>query len=50
MSTTHLYFRVELEHDPGEDPEKVGAEICRQIQRVYGVRLAELSSMTTAEE
>lgn len=50
MSRTHLFFKVELEHDPEEDPERAGAEICRQIQRVFGVRFAELSSITKVEE
>jgi hypothetical protein len=50
MSRTHLFFKVELEHEPGENPERFGDEICRQIQRVYGVRFAELSSITKVEE
>ncbi len=50
MNRTHLFFKVELEHEPGENPERVGEEICRQIRRVYGVRSAELSSITTAED
>lgn len=50
MNRTHLFFKVELEHDSEENPERVGAEICRQIQRVYGVRLAELSSVTVVED
>lgn len=50
MSRTHLFFKVELEHEPGENPERISDEICRQIQRVYGVRFAELSSLTRVEE
>jgi hypothetical protein len=50
MSRIHLFFKVELEHDPGENPERRGEEICRLIQRVYGVRFAELASMTKVEE
>jgi tetrahydromethanopterin S-methyltransferase subunit G len=50
MSRTHLFFKVEVEHDAGENPQRLGEEICRQIQRVYGVRLAELSSLTKVEE
>jgi hypothetical protein len=50
MSRTHVFFKVELEHDAGENPEKLGEEICRQIQRVYGVRFAELSSITKVED
>jgi tetrahydromethanopterin S-methyltransferase subunit G len=50
MSRTHLFFKVEVEHDAGENPQRLGEEICRQIQRVYGVRLAELSSLTKVDE
>jgi hypothetical protein len=44
---TQLHFKVELEHDRDEDPRRVAAEICRQIQKVYGVRSAELTSFHT---
>ena len=35
---TDLYLKVELDLDPKESPERVAAEICRTIRRVYGVR------------
>jgi len=50
MSRIHLFFKVEVEQDAGEDPQRIGDEISRQIRRVYGVRTAELSSFTTVEE
>jgi hypothetical protein len=50
VAVTNLFIKVEIEHDEDEDPRKLGAEICRQIQRVYGVRLAEVSNFTTVEE
>lgn len=50
MPQTNLFFKVEVEHDEHDPPEKIGAEICRQILKVYGVRSAELSSFTKAEE
>ena len=43
MSRTDLYIKVEIEVD-GEDPKRLAAEICRQIQKVYGVRSAELTN------
>jgi hypothetical protein len=45
-----LFFKVEVEHEPGEDVRALGAEIARQIQKLYIVRSAELSSFTTSEE
>ena len=50
MAVTNLFIKVEVEHDDEENPQKLGAEICRLILRVYGVRLAEVSSFTTLEE
>jgi hypothetical protein len=50
MNRTNLFFKVEVEHDPREKPERIGDEICRQILKVYGVRQAELSNFTTLEE
>jgi hypothetical protein len=50
MSRTNLFFKVEIEHDPEEKPERIGDEICRKILKLYGVREAELSNYTTAEE
>jgi hypothetical protein len=50
VAVTHLFLKVEIEHDEKESPQKLGAEICRQIMKVYGVRSAELSNFTTVEE
>lgn len=50
MDRTNLFFKVVIEHDPDESPERLGREICRQIQKVYGVRTAELTSHTHVEE
>jgi hypothetical protein len=47
---TDLYLKVELDLDPKETPDRVAAEICRVIRRVYGVRKAEVSSMVEREE
>lgn len=50
MAVTHLFIKVEIEHDEKDNPQKLGAEICRQIRKVYGVRSAEVSNITVAEE
>lgn len=50
MTQTNLFIKVEVEHDEQDPPEKLGDEICRQILKVYGVRTAELSSFTKAED
>jgi hypothetical protein len=49
MSRTNLFFKVEIEHDPEEKPEKIGDEIRRQLMKFYGVRDAELSNYSTVE-
>jgi hypothetical protein len=50
MKRTNLFFKVDIEHDENEAPEKLGAEICRQLLKIYGVRDAELSSFTPVED
>jgi len=49
MARTDLYLKVELVLDEKEDPERVAAEICRMIGKVYGVRRAEVSNMVEKE-
>jgi hypothetical protein len=49
MPRTDVYLKVELDLDPKESPERIASEICRQIKRVYGVRLAEVSSIIPRE-
>lgn len=44
-----LYIKVEVTLEEDEKVERVAAEICRQIERVYVVRKAELSSAVARE-
>ena len=50
MVRTHLFFKVEIEHDEEENPEKIGGEIERQLRKLYVVRAVELSSVVTQPE
>jgi hypothetical protein len=50
VQRTHLFIKVEIEHDPEEHPQPIGEEICRQIRKRHGVRDAELASYTTVED
>jgi hypothetical protein len=50
MGRTNLFFKVEVEHDDEERPEKIGEEIERYLRRLYIVRSVELSSAVTSEE
>ena len=49
MSRTDLFFKVQVEHQPAENPERIGDEIRRHVLRLYGVREVELSNFTTEE-
>jgi len=48
-----VYLKVELDLPDSEKdrerPERVAYEICRTIQRIYGVRSAEVSSIVEKE-
>jgi hypothetical protein len=50
MSRTNLFFKVELEHDREDDPQRLGEEIGRKLLKLYGVRRVELSNFATVEE
>jgi hypothetical protein len=50
MPKSDLFFKIEIEHDDKDTPQKLGDEICRQLLKFYGVRSAELSSFTTTED
>jgi hypothetical protein len=47
---TNLFIKVVVEHDIKEKPEKLGAELCRQLEKNYIVRTAELSSFAPVED
>lgn len=47
---TSLFIKVVIEHDSREKPEKVGAELCRQLEKNYLVRSAEVSSSAPVED
>jgi hypothetical protein len=44
MQRFDLYIKVEVELDEKETAERVAAEICRQIEKIYVVRSAEVSN------
>lgn len=44
MLRVDLYIKVELEIDETEKPERVAREICRQLEKIYVVRKAEVSN------
>jgi hypothetical protein len=50
MIRTNLFFKVEVEHDADENPQRIGDEIRRHLKRLYGVRNVELSSVTSEED
>jgi hypothetical protein len=50
MSRTNLFFKVEIEHDQDEKPERIGEEISRSLRKLYGVRDVELSNYAKVED
>jgi hypothetical protein len=49
MARIDLYLKVELDLDEEEKAERIAAEICRLIRKVYGVRSAEVSNVVERE-
>jgi hypothetical protein len=44
MARIDLHIKVVVDVEPGDNVEKLAAEICRNIRKVYEVREAELSN------
>lgn len=44
MKRIDLYIKVTVDLEEEEKPERVANEICRQIEKIYFVRRAELSN------
>jgi hypothetical protein len=49
MPRIDVYIKVEVKVDEKEKPERLAAEICRQIRKIYGVRSAEATNMVERE-
>ncbi|MGA8026917.1 MAG: hypothetical protein WB992_07200 [Bryobacteraceae bacterium] len=49
MKRVDLYIKVEVELEENEKPERVAGEICRQLEKLYVVRSAELSNTVNRE-
>jgi len=44
-----IYLKVELVLDENESPERVAAEMCRMLRKVYGVHHAEAQNIVERE-
>jgi hypothetical protein len=49
MKRIDLYIKVTVDIDEEEQPERVAGEICRQLEKMYVVRSAELSNMVSRD-
>ncbi|HUQ90292.1 MAG TPA: hypothetical protein VM120_01345 [Bryobacteraceae bacterium] len=47
MARTDIFLKIVVEHESQEPPAKLAEEICRRIEKLYGVRRAEVSSVVT---
>ena len=47
---SNVYIKVVVEHTKEEKPEELGAEMCRQLEKIYSVRRAEVSSVSDERE
>ena len=50
MNRTNLFFKVEVDLPPDEEPQRIADEICRQLLKFYGVRNAEFTNYTKLNE
>lgn len=45
MARTDIFLKVVVEHEEEENASRLAEEICRRLEKLYGVRYAEVSSM-----
>ena len=49
MIRTHLFLKVEFDHEDPRDAQRIAQEIARAVKRTYGVRTAEISSVISED-
>jgi len=49
MKRVDLYLKVTVDIDEEEKPERLARELCRQLEKMYAVRSAELSNVVNRE-
>jgi len=47
MVRSDIFLKVVVEHDERERVERLADELCRRLQKLYGVRVAEVASVVT---
>lgn len=50
MQRLDIFFKVELELDNSERPQRIATELERLLKRYYGVRNAEITNMVSHED
>jgi len=50
MQRLDIFFKVELEIDASERPQKIATELERLLKRYYGVRHAEITNMVNHDD
>jgi hypothetical protein len=50
MKSIDVYVKVEIDLEEGESAEKLSREMVRMIQKMYGVRRAEVQNIQTHGE
>ena len=48
MKRIDLHVKVVIDLEDGENEQRLAAEICRAIEKVYGVRRAEVSNVISS--
>ena len=50
MARSDVYLKIQLDLPDEEKPQRLAAEICRQVKKIYGVRSAEVSNIVSPSE
>ena len=50
MARFDFFIKIEADVSDREKPEKIADEICRRVQKIYGVRKAELTNYVNKDD
>lgn len=49
MLRSDIFLKIVVEHGNSDRPERLAEEICRRIEKLYGVRSTEISNVVTQQ-
>ncbi len=49
MLRSDIFLKVVVQHGESDSAQRLAEELCKRLERLYGVRLAEVSNVVTQQ-